>query len=565
ADVRVPSDLLTNVVAPLSPSDGERVADRPGEGSVGLVNCFYRFANPTAHTPEPVNVGNFHLGDPAPSQALSIMNNVPNDGFSETLNASIGSPTGGVTVSGAFTALAPGATNNTSLLVGFNTATVGTKNGTATITLVSNGTGNSGLGLTTLPSQTLNLTGAVYRLAQAGAHTPEPVVFTNRHVGDLAQQAITIGNTAANDSFSERLDGTVGAPVGDATAAGSFSLLAPGAMNSTSLLVGIDTSSAGAKSGSVPIALTSDGAGTSGLGLTPLAAQTVNVSGNVFRLAQPAQPAGSAVNLGIIHVGETAQANVIVMNAAANDGYSEALNASFSAASGAANGSGAFSQLAPGDSSSVLAVSIEGSTAGNKTGSAFFNMVSDGTGTSGLGTTNLGSVEFMVSAQVNNFAQPIYLFDSGAATLTGSGNAFTLDFGTVQLGAAMPQAQLSLNNGAAGPADSLAGTFLANAPAFTLAGFVPFSGVAAGQSLAPLSIGLGTGQIGSFDESIALNPRSQNASGFDGALAPVTLTLRGQVVPEPSSLAFLVLAAPLLALRRRRAISACQNGASNCR
>jgi ceramide glucosyltransferase len=51
ADVRVPADLLANAVAPLppslSPSDGERVADTPGEGSVGLVNCFYQLANPT--------------------------------------------------------------------------------------------------------------------------------------------------------------------------------------------------------------------------------------------------------------------------------------------------------------------------------------------------------------------------------------------------------------------------------------------------------------------------------------------------------------------------------------
>ncbi len=45
ADVRVPQDFLSNAVVPLtpalSPSDGERV-----KKEVGLVNCFYRFANP---------------------------------------------------------------------------------------------------------------------------------------------------------------------------------------------------------------------------------------------------------------------------------------------------------------------------------------------------------------------------------------------------------------------------------------------------------------------------------------------------------------------------------------
>ena len=50
ADVRVPPDFLVNIVAPLtrpsatlSPSDGERGGVR---GEVGLVNCFYRLANP---------------------------------------------------------------------------------------------------------------------------------------------------------------------------------------------------------------------------------------------------------------------------------------------------------------------------------------------------------------------------------------------------------------------------------------------------------------------------------------------------------------------------------------
>jgi ceramide glucosyltransferase len=47
ADVRVPPDFLANVVAPLTPSDGERVAEGPVRGDIGLVSCFYRLANPT--------------------------------------------------------------------------------------------------------------------------------------------------------------------------------------------------------------------------------------------------------------------------------------------------------------------------------------------------------------------------------------------------------------------------------------------------------------------------------------------------------------------------------------
>jgi ceramide glucosyltransferase len=52
ADVWVPPDFLVNIVEPLSPSDRERESDgahgvtRP-TSDVGLVNCFYRLANPT--------------------------------------------------------------------------------------------------------------------------------------------------------------------------------------------------------------------------------------------------------------------------------------------------------------------------------------------------------------------------------------------------------------------------------------------------------------------------------------------------------------------------------------
>jgi hypothetical protein len=62
---------------------------------------------------------------------------------------------------GSFTGLAPGSTNSTSLGIGINTTSVGIQNGTATISLVSNGAGSSGLGLTNLPSQTINVTGQV--------------------------------------------------------------------------------------------------------------------------------------------------------------------------------------------------------------------------------------------------------------------------------------------------------------------------------------------------------------------------------------------------------------------
>src|SRR5438477_9467374 len=84
----------------------------------------------------------------------------PNDGFSEKLDGSIGSATGGVTTNGgSFSLLDPGATDSTSLEIGITTASAGDKSGTATIALASDGTGTSGLANTALTSQTVDVTG----------------------------------------------------------------------------------------------------------------------------------------------------------------------------------------------------------------------------------------------------------------------------------------------------------------------------------------------------------------------------------------------------------------------
>ena len=123
----------------------------------------------------------------------------------------------------------------------------------------------------------MNVTGTVYRYASASAHSPEPVVLANVHVGETSELALTINNTAAADGYSESMNASIGGATGHATAAGSFNLLAAGTSNSTSLVVGVDTSSAGAKSGTASISLVSDGTGTSELAQTAMAAQTVNV------------------------------------------------------------------------------------------------------------------------------------------------------------------------------------------------------------------------------------------------------------------------------------------------
>src|SRR6266851_4176278 len=290
--------------------------------------------------------------------------------------------------------------SSTSLVVGLNTTTAGAKSGTATITLASDGTGTSGLGLTALPAQTVTVSGNVFRLAAPSAHTPEPVTLANVHVGDTAQRALSLTNQAANDGFSEKLNASVGGATTGVTATGSFSLLGPQATDNTSLVVGLDTSTAGTKSGTATLTLQSDGAGTSGLGTTALPAQTVNITGNVFRLAQANTL--SPVNFGVVHVGDTVQQALSVSNIAANDGFSEKLNASFGGTSDARiTASGAMSLLAPGTTNnSSLLVGLDTSAAGVVNGTATVNFQSDGTGTSGLGLTNLPSQNVGVSGDI---------------------------------------------------------------------------------------------------------------------------------------------------------------------
>ena len=71
------------------------------------------------------------------------------------------------------------------------------------------------------------------------------------------------------------------------------------------------------------------------------------MTGNVYRLAAPGTLA--PISFGTVHVG--ANAALIVANTAANDGWSDALDASFGSASGGLAANGSVSLLASGGSS----------------------------------------------------------------------------------------------------------------------------------------------------------------------------------------------------------------------
>ena len=101
----------------------------------------------------------------------------------------------------------------------------------------------------------LDIVDTVTPPAKPQVNTPTTIIFPNAHVGATDSQHVSVTNTAATGAQS--LDVTLTAS-GNATASGAVSQLAPGATDASHLTVGIDTSSAGALSGSVTENFASD-------------------------------------------------------------------------------------------------------------------------------------------------------------------------------------------------------------------------------------------------------------------------------------------------------------------
>ncbi len=652
-----------------------------GSQTVAVSGAVYNLAS--ANTVTAVSFGNVHVGD-AVSQAITIQNTAATGAFTEKLDASFGSATDSriTNNSGTISLLAAGATDSTSMVIGVNTSSAGTINGKQTVNFVSDGTGTSGLANTALPSQSVGVTasisGSVFNLASASPVTPNPVNFGNVRIGTTTDQALTIQNTAANNGFSEKLDASIGsATAGVTTNNGTISLLGPQATDSTSLHVGIDTTSAGAKSGTATIALDSNGLGTSGLGITNLASQTVNVSGAVYRLADPTLNTG-AVTLAA-RVGDVSPTAALSITNTSPDIYTEGLKVSSNAAPTGFNASGAISNLGAGQTDAgSIHVGLNTSTAGTFTGNLTTNYTSTGAGTDGaadlsigskdtaltgkvyqtavanvattdvnfgivhvgdvvgqaLNVTNtapvvglndtlkgniggatgpftasgsfanlaaqtsdntslvvglntstagvfnngsatvslashnadmadlaLSSVGVTLEGTVNNYAKPDFSLVSGAGSLTGSGTVFNLNLGNLAANSGSINLLLSMLNDQTGPTDLIKGNYTTNGNNFFgLAGFNSFTGLGAGQGESGLQVAFNTDTLGTglFNETVFMNVTDYNASGYTESYV-VDLNLSGDIVngitgnvPEPKSLLLMLIGFAGLLIPRRR-------------
>lgn len=256
------------------------VVDNFGDAqNLTLTGAAYNLAGASALTQSPIDLGSMRIGT---TQSITVTNSAPNDGYSEKLDAQGGAVTGGVITSGSISLLAAGASSN-ALSVGFGSG-AGRKSGTATFNFQSDGAGTSGLGITPLASQTVAVNATVFRLA-TGSLSPAPIRFTSSHVGDSLSQILTIRNTAANDGYSEKLDAGYGAVSGGVTTNGASANLIAAGQSNHDLTIALNTSSAGAISGSAVVNFATDGSGADGAVKLATTSQTVLVSGNVYNYA----------------------------------------------------------------------------------------------------------------------------------------------------------------------------------------------------------------------------------------------------------------------------------------
>jgi hypothetical protein len=293
-----------------------------------------------------------------------------------------------------------------------------------------------------------------------------------------------------------------------------------------------------------------------------VAGQTLSFAGGKVYAPAVAQLGSSAMNFGIVHVGDTVGGGVSVRNAATVAGLNDVLVGTASGSGGAFKVGGSLAGLAAGgQDSSSLRVGLHTTHAGVYRGTANLAFASHNADMSDLA---LARQQVALSAQVNNYAEVGLSKAGGAGSLGGGGHSFTLDFGTVTQGDVARNALLQLFNSATGPADLLSGGFdLSHVDPthnFTLAGFGAFGGLEAGDELAGLSVSFGSYLLGTFDEWIVIHAAGSNASGYNEALGDVLLHLIGSVtagdpnaVPEPGTYALVLVGLlSLVAVRRRQ-------------
>ena len=188
------------------------------------------------------------------------------------------------------------------------------------------------MGQTLLASQNVQVTGAVYRLADPLLDTTS--VTLAARVGDALPSASVSVTNSSPDAFTEGLDAAFGAAPAGFTATGSVTNLAAGATDGSSLSVGLtSTASSQNLSSSVAVEFESTGAGTTGEADVSVGSTLVSLAGKVYEKAVALVQ--QVVDFGIVHVGELVAAlGVSVTNDAPGAALNDTLTGSIGGASG---------------------------------------------------------------------------------------------------------------------------------------------------------------------------------------------------------------------------------------
>ena len=519
---------------------GTAAAGSEAYGVNGLIQAVANVINqaaPVVNNPT-INLGNVRVGAASPTALVSVTNQATTPPQA-ALNASIGGATAGLTASGSFSLLNPGATNNTSLQVGMNTATSGNKSGAATISFVSdaNNVGNCAPNCQlNLATQNVTINGAVYQAA-TGAIQSAPLNFGTVQVGQSVSQNLVIRNTATGAAgFVEDLNASFGSASGTGagliSGTGSLSGILAGTNSNAgngSMFVSVNTAAAGTVNGNIAVNYTTAGAVNSvsnGLGTASAGSEAYGVNGliqavaNVINQASPLVN-NPTINLGAVRVGAASPtANISVTNVS-TVAPQAALNASIASNSAPVTAAGSFNLLNPGTTNNAsLQVGLNTATAGNFTGgnagSATISFVSD--------ASNVGNCapncQLSIASQIVNLSGKVY------TAAVGLLNTAAVNFGIVRVGDVVASQNIGVQNTAAATAlnDTLRANLGGVGGAFT--GTNTVGGVTA-QSSGNITVGLNTGAAGIFNQNGAVSFLSQNADMADvsaGANQPVLVT-----------------------------------------